>query len=87
LRPPSNISGSAPYGAEGEPVGLAASPTPTFDVVVVLHDAPDSTFLPELREQTRELARGLLAQPPLARTVRRICALRTTLQERVLLPA
>ncbi len=61
------------------PADLAAYETPTFDAYVVLHNRPQGTFIPDLEAETERLATLLLAQPPVAKHVRRIACLLTTL--------
>lgn len=58
---------------------IAASDAPVFDVYVVLHNRPQGTHLPELGVEAERLAALLLAQPTVARHVRRIACLLTKL--------
>jgi hypothetical protein len=57
----------------------------TFDVYVILHNRPIGTHLPELSIETERLAVLLLASPDVARHVRRIACLVTTLSNGMLL--
>jgi len=68
----------------GMDAGLAFATPPTFDVAVVLHNRPTSTHLPELTIEAERLSALLLAQPVVARYVRRIvCIVTETEGDRV----
>jgi hypothetical protein len=54
---------------------------PSFDIYLVLHNRPTGTHLTELGEETARLSGLLLAQPAVARHVRRIACLITRLEE------
>lgn len=56
---------------------IAASDPPLFDVYVVLHNRPTGTHLAELGDEAERLGALLLAQPTVARHVRRIACLLT----------
>ena len=58
---------------------IATSDVPVFDVYIVLHNRPQGTHLPQLGVEAERLAALLLAQPLVARHIRRIACLLTTL--------
>lgn len=68
----------------GADAALAPVAPPTFDVYVVLHNRPTSTHLPELTIAAERLSVLVLAQPPVARYIRRIACLITTLEDETL---
>ena len=68
--------GKKDYPAEAN---IAACDPAVFDVYVVLHNRPQGTHLSELGVEAERLAALLLAQPSVARHIRRIACLLTTL--------
>jgi hypothetical protein len=75
LATPAQYTRLAKYGCAGKQADIATATGPTFDIVVLLHNPPTGTYLPELRAETRHLAALLLGQPGVATTVRRIVGL------------
>lgn len=61
------------------PADIAASEPPVFDVYVVLHNRPTGTHLAELGDEAERLAALRLAEPTVARHIRRIACLLTKL--------
>jgi hypothetical protein len=74
-------------GADERPLSadLARVWPPTFDVYIVLHNRPTGTHLGSLGVATEQLAAELLALPGVARHVRRIACLVTTVADDALL--
>jgi hypothetical protein len=79
LTSPSQYARLSAYGREdGQEARLGDASPPTFDLFVVLHNRPNGTFLKELGEEAERLSVLLLAQPAVARSVRRIACLVTS---------
>jgi hypothetical protein len=68
-----------------EPADIARVAVPLFDIYLVLHNRPTGTYLKELGEETARLSGLLLAQPAVARHVRRIACMVTHLDGEQLL--
>jgi hypothetical protein len=73
--------GRAGHDERPSPADLSRARPPTFDIYVVLHNRPSGTHLGELGVATEQLAAALLAEPGVARHVRRIAGIVTTVMD------